>query len=195
MAVRKREHLLRVAKKMFCTIGFHVVSIEAIIAEAGVARMTVYKNFGSKEDLIVATLREEDRLFRQWLASSVEALSTRPADRIAGLFSALHQRFSAGGYSGCPFIRASIEFPDSRHPVHRAAREHREMIRSYLRGLAAEAGASEPLALAEQLYLLYEGAITAAQLHGEPWPAEYGRQAAEHLVVASQRQSARKVSA
>ena len=48
---------------MFCSTGFHAVSIDAIIAEAGVARMTVYKNFGSKEDLIVATLRREDKLF------------------------------------------------------------------------------------------------------------------------------------
>jgi len=164
-------------------MGFHAVSIDAIIAEAGVARMTVYKNFGSKEDLIVATLHREDKLFRQWLTSTVEGLSTEPADRICALFSALHQRFSAEGYYGCAFIRASIEFPDARHPVHQAAREHKEMIRSYLRGLAAEVGSRDPAALAEQLYLLFEGAITASQLHREPWPAEYGGQAAEHLVA------------
>ena len=174
---------------MFCSTGFHAVSIDAIIAEAGVARMTVYKNFGSKEDLIVATLRREDKLFRQWLTSTVEELSTAPADRIRGLFSALHRRFAAEGYYGCAFIRASIEFPDPRNPVHQAAREHKEMIRSYLRGLAAEVGASDPTALAEQLYLLFEGAITASQLHGEPWPAEYGLQAAERLVAASQQGS------
>ena len=144
MAVRKREHLLQVAQRMFCSAGFHAVGIDAIIAEAGVARMTIYKNFGSKEDLIVATLRREDKIFRQWLTSTVEALSTRPADRIRGLFSALHQRFSEEGYYGCAFIRASIEFPDPRHPVHRAAREHKEMIRSYLRGLAAEVWRQKP---------------------------------------------------
>ncbi|MBV8552697.1 MAG: TetR/AcrR family transcriptional regulator [Acidobacteriaceae bacterium] len=185
MAVRKREYLLQVAQRMFCSTGFHAVSVDAIIAEAGVARMTVYKNFGSKEDLIVATLRREDKQFRQWLTSSIEALSTKPADRICGLFSALHQRFATEGYYGCAFIRASIEFPDPQHPVHQAAREHKEMIRSYLRGLAGEAGASNPIALAEQLYLLFEGAITASQLHGEPWPADYARQAAEHLVAGS----------
>jgi AcrR family transcriptional regulator len=147
--------------------------------------MTLYKNFGSKEDLIIATLRREDKLFRQWLCGSIEALSTRPADRINALFTALHERFASEGYYGCAFIRASIEFPDHKHPVHRAAREHREMIRSYLRGLAREAGAAHPLVLAEQLYLLFEGAITASQLHGEPWPADHARQAAEHLVAAA----------
>ena len=170
---------------MFCETGFHAVSVDAIIEEAGVARMTLYKNFGSKDDLIVATLRREDKLFREWLMGSIEARSTQPADRILNLFGALHQRFSAEGYYGCAFIRASIEFPDPKHPVHRSAREHKEMIRSYLRGLAADAGARNPLALAEQLYLLFEGAITASQLHGEPWPADYARQAAEHLITAA----------
>src|SRR5262249_31599753 len=184
MAVRKRAHLLAVAQRMFCEMGFHAVSVDAIIEEADVARMTLYKNFGSKEDLIVATLKREDRMFRQWLASAVEAQSYRSGDRILGLFHALHDRFASEGYYGCAFIRASIEYPATGHPIHRVAREHKEMIRSYLRGLAAEIEGSDPIPLSEQLYLLFEGAITASQLHGEPWPAEYARQATERLLAA-----------
>ena len=71
---------------MFCTAGFHAVTVDAILEKAGVARMTLYKNFGSKEDLIVATLRREDKLFRQWLTGSIEAFSAEPADRILSLF-------------------------------------------------------------------------------------------------------------
>ena len=184
MAVRKRDHLLAVAQRMFCETGFHAVSVDAIVEEARVARMTLYKNFGSKEDLIVATLKREDRMFRQWLASAVEAQSYRSGDRILGLFHALHDRFASEGYYGCAFIRASIEYPAPAHPVHRAAREHKEMIRSYLRGLAAEVEGADSMMLSEQLYLLFEGAITASQLHGEPWPAEYAGQAAEKLLAA-----------
>jgi AcrR family transcriptional regulator len=184
MAVRKRDHLLAVAQRMFCETGFHAVSVDAILEEAGVARMTLYKNFGSKEDLIVATLKREDRMFRQWLVSAVEAQSNHSQDRILGLFDALHDRFASEGYYGCAFIRASVEYPTPAHPIHRAAREHKEMIRSYLRGLAAEVEGADPLTLSEQLYLLFEGAITASQLHGEPWPAEYARQAAEKLLAA-----------
>jgi AcrR family transcriptional regulator len=183
MAVRKRDHLLAVAQRMFCEAGFHAVSVDAIVEEAGVARMTLYKNFGSKEDLIVATLKREDRMFRQWLVSAVEAQSNHSEDRLLGLFHALHDRFASEGYYGCAFIRASIEYPASAHPVHRAAREHKEMIRSYLRGLAADVEGIDPITLSEQLYLLFEGAITASQLHGEPWPAEYARQAAEKLLT------------
>ena len=185
MPERKRGHLLAVAQKMFCAAGFHAVGVDAILQEAGVARMTLYKNFGSKQDLILAALQREDTSFRQWLAAAVEARSTRPEDRILQLFAALHQRFAAAGYYGCAFIRASVEFPDPRHPVHRAAKDHKEMIRSYLRGLAAETGAGNPAALAEQLYLLFEGAITASQLHGEPWPADCAGQAARQLLAAS----------
>lgn len=183
MAVRKRDHLLSIAQRMFCESGFHAVSVDAIIEEAGVARMTLYKNFASKEDLIVATLKQEDTMFRQWLVSAVEAQSNHSRDRILGLFRALHVRFAAEGYYGCAFVRASIEYPASDHPVHRAARAHKEMIRSYLRGLAAEVQGADPITLSEQLYLLFEGAITASQLHGEPWPAEYARQAAEKLLA------------
>ncbi len=184
MAVRKRDHLLSVAQRLFCTKGFRAVSVDDILQEAGVARMTLYKNFGSKEELIVATLRREDKIFRQWLASFVEARSTRPADRIESLFAALHERLSSDGYYGCAFIRASIEFPDPAHPVHRIAKEHKEMIRSYLRGLVSEARAQNPVSLSEQLYLLFEGAISASQLHGEPWPAEFAKQAALRLLAA-----------
>src|SRR5215468_8507686 len=125
MAVQKRDHLLAVAQRMFCEMGFHAVSVDAILEQADVARMTLYKNFGSKEGLIVATLNREDKMFRQWLASAVEARSNRSKDRILGIFHALHDRFSSDGYYGCAFIRASIEYPVPGHPVHRAAQAHK----------------------------------------------------------------------
>lgn len=185
MAARKRDHLLAVARRMFCEAGFHAVSVDAIIEEAGVARMTLYKNFGSKEDLIVATLAREDKMFRQWLVSSIEGRSIRPEERILGLFDSLRDLFASEDYHGCAFIRASIEYPSPGHPFHRAAREHKEMIRSYLRGLASEVKGGDPVMLSEQLYLLFEGAITASQIHGEPWAAEYARGAAKQLLTTS----------
>jgi hypothetical protein len=93
------------------------------------------------------------------------------------------------GYYGCAFVRASIEYPDPKHPVHRAAKEHIETTRSYLRGLAGEVADAHAVTLSEQLYLLLEGAITASQLHGEPWPAEYARQAAQKLMDAASHQA------
>ena len=185
MAVRKREHLVAVAQRMFCVRGFHAVSVDEILAEAGVARMTLYKNFDSKEELIIATLRREDLAFRQWLASFVESQSTKPAERIGSLFTGLHERFTAEGYYGCAFIRASVEFPSVTHPVHVVATEHKEMIRSYFRGLAAQANVRNPSQLAEQIYLLFEGAIVASQIDGDPWPADCAGKAASQLLAAA----------
>lgn len=182
MAARKREHLLATARQMFCTYGFHAVSVDDILDHADVARMTLYKNFGSKDDLILATLRREDQMFRQWLAGSVEAHARRPKDRMLALFDALAERFATDGYYGCAFIRASIEFPDPHHRVHRAACEHKEMIRSYLRALVAESGAKDVNSLSEQIYLLFEGAICASQLYGAAWPAQQARAAAAKLL-------------
>jgi hypothetical protein len=95
------------------------------------------------------------------------------------------------GRLGCAFIRASVEFPDVTHPVHCVATEHKEMIRSYFRGLAAQANARNPSQLAEQIYLLFEGAIVASQLYGDPWPADCAGRAAELLLAAASDQSAR----
>jgi AcrR family transcriptional regulator len=184
MTLRKRDHLVSVAQRLFCARGFHAVSVDDVLQEAGVARMTLYKNFDSKEELILATLEQEDKHFRQWLVSFVETRSQRPAQRIGNLFAGLEQRFRAEGYYGCAFIRASIEFPDINHPVHALARAHKEMIRSYLRGLASQVNADQPAQLAEQIYLLFEGAIVAAQLHGDPWPAACAKQAVEQLLRA-----------
>ena len=146
--------------------------------------MTLYKNFSSKEELILETLKREDVMFRQWLVSSVEARSQRSGDRILAIFDALQERFGAEGYQACAFIRASVEYPAPEHPIHRAARANREMIRSYLRGLASGVEGADPIILSEQLYLLIEGALTASQLHGESWPADCARKAAENLLEA-----------
>lgn len=189
MPVRKRDHLVAVAQRKFCDAGFHAVGVEAILEDAGVARMTLYKNFGSKEELILAVLKREDVMFRQWLVSAVEARSQRPEDRILAIFPALQERFGAEGYQACAFIRASVEYPAPDHPIHRAARAHREMIRSYLRGLASGVEGADPITLSEQLYLLVEGALTASQLHGEAWPAECARKAAENLLAACRAQA------
>ena len=115
MAFRKRDHLVSVAQRLFCAKGFHAVSVADVLREAGVARMTLYKNFDSKEDLILAALEREDKLFRQWLASCVEGRSHRPEQRIGNLFAGLEERFATEGYYGCAFIR------QHRVPRHEAS--------------------------------------------------------------------------
>ncbi|MCP4245656.1 MAG: helix-turn-helix transcriptional regulator, partial [bacterium] len=70
MAVSKKDQLVSVALDLFCRHGFHATGIDTIVAEAGVAKMTLYKHFRSKEDLVVAALELQDRRSREWLAAA-----------------------------------------------------------------------------------------------------------------------------
>jgi AcrR family transcriptional regulator len=194
MRAGKRDQLLEAAQRLFCRQGFHATGIDAILAEAKVARMTLYKRFKSKEGLIVAVLEREDRMFREWLVAAVERRSRQASDRVLAVYDALGERFEAQGYFGCPFLKASGEFPDAGDPIHQLAIKHKEMVRSYLLGLAAEAGARHPEELSRQLYLLMEGAIGASQVNRNAQVAQQARAAAQVLLREATGSSERRSS-
>lgn len=187
MAGDRREHLIETALRLFYTHGFHATGIDRILAESGVAKMTLYKHFRSKDELILATLRRRDELFRNWLMSAMEHAASDPRARMLAMFDALDDWFhgralSALGFHGCAFIKAAGEFDDPDHPVHRACAEHKRMIVDYLANLAAAAGAAEPKLLAEQLALLKEGAIVTAQVRGMTNAAEQAKGIARAVI-------------
>ena len=170
-APSRRDELIETALRLFYTHGIHATGIDRILAEAGVAKMTLYKHFRSKEELVLAALRRRDELFRNWLMTAMDRASPDPRERLLALFDALDEWFheralNAFGFHGCAFIKAAGEYDAAEDPVHRACAEHKRLIVEYLRKLAAEAGAADPTALAEQLALLKEGAIVTAQVRG-----------------------------
>lgn len=182
MASKKREHLVETARRLFYRDGFHATGIDAILAEAGVAKMTLYKHFKSKEELILAALERQDEWFRTWIAAGVERRAKQPADRLLALFDTLEEWFRSEAFCGCAFIKAAGEFPSLEDPIHQIAMTHQQMVHSYIRGLAADAGARDPDTLACQLCLLLQGAIIAAQTTGQCCPAEHARTASQILV-------------
>ncbi len=182
MASKKRDHLVDVARDLFYRHGFHATGVDTILKEAGVARMTLYKHFKSKEELILATLELQDEQFREWLVAAVERQAKRPSDRLLAVFDAFGELFRSDSFFGCAFIKASGEYPNLQDPVHQLAVRHKEMIQSYLRGLAAEAGAKNADTLSKQLILLVDGAIATAQVTGRAGAADDARAAAEVLV-------------
>lgn len=186
----RREHLIEVALRLFYTRGYHATGIDKILAEAGVAKMTLYKHFRSKDELILAALRRRDEVFRNWLMGAMDQASSDPRARLLAMFDALDDWFNgralaALGFHGCAFIKAAGEFDDPDHPVHRACAEHKRMIVDYLAGLAKTAGASEPEALAEQLALLKEGAIITAQVRGLTDAAQQAKRVARTVIDAA----------
>lgn len=185
MASAKREQLIETALKLFYRQGFHATGIDAIIAESGVARMTLYKHFKSKDDLILAVLRRRDERFRIWFTRAVERRASSPGDRLLAVFDALEEWFRQPDFSGCMFINASAEFADPANPIHKTAAEHKILMRRYLTGLARDAGAPDPEILGNSLALLAEGAIVMRHVGGDASAATQAGAAAAVLIKAA----------
>ncbi len=183
MASSRRDHLVDTALELFGRDGFHATGIDRILAESGVAKMTLYKHFKSKDELILAALRLRDERWRNWFMRAVEGRAKEPRARLLAVFDALGEWFADKDFTGCMFINASAEFADHGNPIHGAAAENKRLVMGYLRDVAAAAGAGDPEALAYELALLAEGAIVLAHVAGQTDAAGRARKAAETLVA------------
>ncbi|GHD42352.1 TetR family transcriptional regulator [Thalassobaculum fulvum] len=188
----RRDELVDTALRLFYTQGFNATGIDKILSEAGVAKMTLYKHFRSKDELILAVLHRRDEQFRNWLMGEMERASANPRERLLAMFDAIEdwfqgRAFKGLGFSGCAFINAAGEFGDQNHPAHRTAAEHKRRIVEYLERLCAQAGARDPRDLAEQLALLKEGAIVTAHVRGMPESAGIAKRMAVGAIDAALR--------
>jgi AcrR family transcriptional regulator len=158
-----RERLLATAYELFSRHGTRAVGVDRIVEESGVAKMTLYRNFASKDDLIVAFLqRREEQWTRAWLQAEVEARADTPAGRLLAIFDTFGEWFATEGFEGCSFINVMLEVAEPGHPVRDAAIRHLAEIRVFLAGLAEEAGVADPDAFARQWHILMKGSIVAA---------------------------------
>ncbi len=161
-----RERILEVASQLFYRDGIRAVGVDTLIAEAGVAKMTFYKHFPSKDDLVVAWLQRRDERWRDWFEGEVERRAKMPAGRLLVVFDALEAWFRQHDFRGCAFMNTMLEMADPDHPAHRAAAEHKRLVERYLADLARAASMPDPRRLARQLLILMDGATVNA-LRGE----------------------------
>ena len=178
----KRDQLIDCALELFRREGYHATGVDRIVNVAGVAKMTLYKHFASKEELILAALQRRDEGFSRTYAEELARPSLTPRARLLAVFDVLEDFIHDPAFSGCMFINASAEFADPEHPIHRATVAHKTSITDRLAGLAEEAGARDPGALAEQLSLLFDGALVTAQIKGPRDTVRNARDVAEKLV-------------
>lgn len=178
----KKDQLVDTALRLFCRDGFRATGIDAILAEARVAKMTLYNNFGSKESLILAALAKRDEEHIAWLIDETTARAAAPEDRLLALFDALDAWFAGDDFHGCPFLRASGEFDDHDDPVHRAALAHKGRLLALIREFSEAAGAPDPARISGEVYMLVEGATVVAQLTGDRSTAVRAKRAAEALL-------------
>jgi AcrR family transcriptional regulator len=165
-ASQAQEHLLSAAAELFYREGVRAVGVDAVVERAGVNKMSLYRQFSSKDDLVVAYLKRSDERFFQRFERSIEKHPGDAAKQLLQYFEDLAERASVKDYRGCPFVNVSAEFPDADHPARQCVTDNKTKLMARLTELAAQAGANDPAALANALALLIEGIYAASQTYG-----------------------------
>jgi AcrR family transcriptional regulator len=181
-ASARRDHLVETALKLFYENGFHATGIDTILAESGVAKMTLYKYFKGKDDLILAALELRDRRWMAWFGAELKQRGKTPQQRLLAVFDVLGEWFATAEFRGCLFINAASEYCGLDQRIGDLAARHKRFVREEIQRLAREAGAKHPAALADQLALLVEGAIVLALLEKSPAWAATAKDAARTLI-------------
>jgi AcrR family transcriptional regulator len=182
MAESRRQKLIDTALALFYRHGIHATGIDRILEDAGVAKMTLYKHFRSKEALIEAALADRSERFRAWFVQEVERRGRTPRERLLAVFDIHDSWFGSRDFFGCPFVNAAAEFAAADDPVHRRAGRHKAEIRRFMAELCRAAGAVDPEALASSLMILVEGATTVAHVMDHRNAGAEARRAATLLI-------------
>jgi AcrR family transcriptional regulator len=161
--VGARDRIVDTAYDLFSRHGIRAVGVDRIVAESGVAKMSLYRHFGSKDELVLTFLQERERRWtNEWLRAEVERRGATASQRMLAIFDVFGEWFRIEGFEGCSFINVLLEFDDRADRVRQASVEYLGNIRSFLQELAAEAGSTDPPALAHQWHILMKGSIVAA---------------------------------
>lgn len=157
------ERISRAAYELFSAHGVRNVGVDAVIARAGTAKMTLYRNFPSKDDLILDFLRRREQLWTvAWLQHESRLRGERPQDRLLAIFDLFGEWFARPDFEGCAFLTTMMEINEPEHPVRVASVEHLARIRAYLQEQASAAGVADPERFARQWHILMKGSIMAA---------------------------------
>jgi AcrR family transcriptional regulator len=165
-----RARILAVARELFYHRGIHAVGVDAIAEAAGTNKMTLYRHFSSKDELVAACLREfAAEIDTEWDAIAA-AHRGDPKGELAAWLQHIGQWFIRESGRGCALANAAIELPDQDHPARLVIREHKTAVRERLARLCRDAGLRDPEAVASQVFLVCEGARVAAQSLGSDEP-------------------------
>ncbi len=158
--------MINVATGLFYYRGFHATGIDAVIREAGIAKMTLYNNFKSKDELIETCLRQKSERVMDWMKNGAKTAAGTGRNKLLSMFDLHEIWFGSDDFRGCIFAKAAGEYPDRSHPNNMAAAAHFRSLFEFLARLATEARVEDTTTLAEQMVLLLEGATTLAGTTG-----------------------------
>jgi AcrR family transcriptional regulator len=157
------DRILASATRLFLKHGVRAVSVAQIVAEAGVAQMTPYRRFGGKDQLVAAVLEQWGAGWLHSLVARVDRCGDDPAARLAGFWAAVEEWQATEGRHGSLILNAAIELRgEPGHPARAVIEAHQLATWQLLEHLAKQADVDDPTALAAQLQIVLEGALTAA---------------------------------
>ena len=177
-----RQRILETADRLFYQEGVRAVGIDRIIAEAEVAKMSLYNHFPSKDDLILAVLKYREESVLRFFRSAMDRHCRKAKNPLRAFFASLKEFFESPGFRGCPFQNAAVELADPIHPGTEFVRGHKQRFSEFLRGLVEETVGKAAAKVAPAVTILVEGAVVTAVIQGNPDPADVARDAALKLV-------------
>jgi len=179
-----RARILAVARELFYRDGIRAVGVDAIAEAAGTNKMTLYRHFASKDELVADYLRECARLATaNWDRLEAE----HPGDPLAqlrGWIARMAERVANADERGCPLVNAAVELPEKTHPARRVIEEFKTAERAWLIRICRASGLREPELLADELHLLLEGARVTAQSVGRDGLGERLMRMCDALITA-----------
>ena len=158
-----RERILDTAYELFSHRGIHDVGVDELVERAGVAKATLYRHFPSKDELVLAFLKQREQIWTYgWVEREARRRGGTPEEQLLAIFDLFDEWFHRDDFEGCSFVNVLLEFGDLDHPVGRASADYLENIRSVVRNLALEAGLRDPDAFALSWHILMKGSIVQA---------------------------------
>lgn len=158
-----RERILAVAGELFYAQGIRATSADRIIDEVGITKVTFYRHFRTKADLVVAYLQAQSVAEQGWFSSAL--VSGNPEGSLRALAAGIGTASCQPGFRGCAFINAAAEFSDPQDVVRAAVDTHRQWIYDEFTAIAAEAGVRDAQSVGRQLVILRDGAMVSGYLN------------------------------
>ncbi|PSR18078.1 TetR family transcriptional regulator [filamentous cyanobacterium CCP3] len=178
-----RDRIMAAASELFYNEGVHSVGIDRIIAESGVAKMSLYNHFKSKDALIAAWLDEQHHSWREWFQDAIARHAAASGESpLLAIFDALREWIETPNFRGCAFINSAVELVDAAHPGYQITLAHQQAVADYILTLVKDANLPHPEDLAKQLLILMQGATVVAMMHGCPNAAGQAKAAAVVLI-------------
>ena len=182
-AVAPRDRILAAAADLFYRHGIRAVGVEAIAEAARTNKMTLYRHFPSKDELVAEYLREAAKAADACWGRYAAAHPGDPGAQLRAWLEDMAGHLASHDERGCALANAAVELPDKAHPARRVIEEHKIAQRARLIALCGAARLSEPEMLADELYLLLEGARVTAQSIGPDGLGERLRRMGEAVIA------------